>query len=489
MKNIYRGAALGLAALSLAGVTPSWAWEATPLYKFDYNWSKGNGAVSSLIADSNGALYGTTHKGGSEGYGTIFKLTPPVSNGAPWTHSVLYSFCLRGDCLDGSYPTGGLIFDAEGALYGTTQYGGLPCGESGCGTVFKLSPPKNGNTGWTHAVIYYFKPFPSGCCQIVDGTNPTAGLIADQAGVLYGTTSGGGICGYVNGSGTVFKLVPNTGQGWEETVIYDFCGSGIGDGADPTGGLIFDPAGADQQAALYGTTYEGGANGYGTVFKLTPPASDGASWPETVLYSFAGGDDGAYPKAGLVADADGRLYGTTTYGGANCDIGYSCGTVFQLVPPPLDHETVWQLHTIHSFLLGEVIVGAGKDGQDPVGGVIFGEDGSLYGTTEYGGAMVNPRGTGPCGFFYSCGTVFRLTFNSNSSDWVETALYKFCSPGFQGCPAGANPTAGLLAYHGMLYGTASSIGVALACDCGAIFSLDYPAEDVDDRRGKHHSRD
>jgi uncharacterized repeat protein (TIGR03803 family) len=119
MKNIYRTVALSLVALSLAGFTAS-AQTVTLLHSFSFNAPKGKGPVSRLIADEQGALYGTTYEGGANGSGMVFKLTPPASNGASWKETVLYSFCSRGECLDGSSPTGGLIFAAGGTLYGTT---------------------------------------------------------------------------------------------------------------------------------------------------------------------------------------------------------------------------------------------------------------------------------------------------------------------------------------------------------------------------------
>ena len=457
--------------MSFAGFTAS-AQTVTLLHSFSFNASKGKGPVSSLIADEQGALYGTTYEGGANGYGTVFKLTPPASNGAPWKETVLYSFCSRGECLDGSYPTGGLLFAAGGALYGTTQYGGLPCGNSGCGTVFKLSPPKNGHTHWTHDVIHYFQPFPSDPGIVVDGTNPTAGLIADQHGVLYGTTNGGGLCGSVNGSGTVFKLVPDTGHGWKETVINVFCGSGIGDGADPTGNLAFGPDGT-----LYGTTEKGGANGYGTAFKMTPPGKDDATWPETVLYSFAGGSDGAYPLSGLVSDGFGALYGTTTYGGANCDVTSWCGTVFLMLPG----ET--PLGTIHSF--GGTASDGHPDGAYPVGGLIILQNGVLYGTTEYGGAFHKPPAG--CDFLHACGTIFKLTPDAaRVTGWKESVLHRFCDQAKynDGCITGANPTAGLLEYQNAFYGTTSFQGEGAACDCGTVFKLELGESSRNGRKPK-----
>ncbi len=342
------------------------------------------------------------------------------------------------------------MLGADGALYGTTGYGGNTCGHSGCGTVYQLSPSKTSDGDWTYGVIHYFTAAGSG---VADGTNPAAGLIADQQGVLYGTTSGGGLYG----NGTVFKLVPDTGDGWKESVINNF-GSKNGDGTDPTAGLIFDASGA-----LYGTTYEGGANGYGTIFTLTPPGKDETLWPETVLYSFAGGSDGAYPLAGLALDdpSEGGLYGTTTYGGANCDVSSSCGTVFRLGRPASD-EAPWTLSTLHSFSYNS------SDGQYPVSGVMFGEDGALYGTTQYGGVW--HRGT--CGLLLNCGTIFTLT-TDDSDEWKESVLYRFCDEAKYDylCTTGAYPTASLLAYKGFLYGTTSFQGDGYLCNCGTVFLL------------------
>jgi uncharacterized repeat protein (TIGR03803 family) len=171
---------------------------------------------------------------------------------------VLYSFCSQPSCSDGGAPSAGLIADEHGALYSTTRSGGI----SNNGTVFKLTPPPKGQTGWTETVLYSFCSQPS--CS--DGAFPFAGLIGDEQGAFYGTTAGGG----VGNNGTVFKLTPPPkGQtGWTETVLYSFCSQpSCSDGAGPYAGLI-----ADEQRELYGTTSGGGSSGgYGTVFKLTPP--------------------------------------------------------------------------------------------------------------------------------------------------------------------------------------------------------------------------
>lgn len=193
-----------------------------------------------------------------------------------------------------------------------------PCAPDGCGTVFKLTPTSKGPTTWAETVLHSFLGAPS------DGAGPFAGLIADKEGALYGTTFYGGTA-----SGTVFKLTPPAkGQtGWTETVLYNFCSQpNCSDGAAPYAGLI-----ADEEGALYGTTGNGGIN-FGTVFKLTPPANGQTTWTETVLYRFCSQpscSDGGLPLAGLIFDKEGVLYGTTFGGGSSGLVG---GTVFKMTP-------------------------------------------------------------------------------------------------------------------------------------------------------------
>ncbi|HTV34519.1 MAG TPA: choice-of-anchor tandem repeat GloVer-containing protein, partial [Methylocella sp.] len=224
--------------------------------------------------------------------GTVFKLAPDG------TETVLHAF--KGSPSDGSNPSAGLIFDSSGNLYGTTHIGGV----AELGTVFKLAPDG------TETVLHSFEG-PG------DGIYPVAGLIFDSSSNLYGTTVNGGA---TLAAGAVFKLAPDG----TETVLHSF--RGHGDGANPFAGLI-----ADSQGNLYGTTPSGGSSncgaGCGTVFKLAP---DGTSYK--VLYTFAGGSDGFYPYAGLIADSQGNLYGTTTGGGAND----SNGTVFKLTGTGFD---------------------------------------------------------------------------------------------------------------------------------------------------------
>ena len=278
---------------------------------------------------------------------TIFIAAQPAN---AQTFSVLYAF-QRG--TDGETPTGDLITDESGNLYGTTEDGGL-----GYGTVFRLDP--NGKETVLHS-------FTSS-----DGAYPFAGLVRDAAGNLYGTTFQGGT-GY---GGTVFKLDPNG----IVTVLHNFAGS---DGYHPYGVLIRDGAGN-----LYGTTGYGGSNGYGIVFKLNEAGK------ETTLYNFTGGADGGNPIAELVRDHEGNFFGTTSVGGGGACSG-GCGTVFEL--SKTGKET-----TVYRFL-------GSPDGAFPFAGVVRGPSGDFYGTTFDGG---NPGCTanGP-----GCGTVFRVNLSGREN--------------------------------------------------------------------------
>jgi uncharacterized repeat protein (TIGR03803 family) len=329
----------------------------------------------------------------------------------------LYSF-KGSNSSDGSVPVGGLIFDSAGNLYGTTNSGGsVGAPYDIYGTVFELSPGTGGN--WTEKVLYSFG------ATGADGIQPTAGLIFDSAGNLYGTTRLGG----ANGNGTVFELSPSAGGTWTETVLYSF-GATADDAAEPHGSLIFDSAGN-----LYGTTFIGGPhkvlNGAGeqaggTVFELSPTGKGG--WKEKVLYSFGlTAMDAANPGAGLVMDGAGDLYGTTVYGGK-----FNSGTAFELVRAS---GGTWKEKVLHSF------DDNGVDGSLPEVGLIFDAQGNLYGTTYGGGS--NPYSGG-------LGAVFELS-PSPGGTWTEDVLFSF------GGLDGTYPLGSLVFdAAGNLYGTASS---------------------------------
>src|ERR1700733_6717526 len=247
-----------------------------------------------------------------------------------------------------------------------------------------------------------------------DGGNPVDGLMMGAKGTLFGTTSAGG----APGLGTVFQI----GRHGTEKVLHSFQGGS--DGAAPNGGVIEDASGT-----LFGTTTGGGAFGAGTVFSVRGKA-------ETVLYSFAGGTgDGSDPQAGLVMDAAGNLYGTTSAGGAAGN-----GTVFELVAPQ-SKGGAWTEKLLYSF-------GTGTDGVAPVGRVIFDAAGNLYGTTSAGGASGD-------------GTVFQL---QPGTTWKETILHSF-----QAGDDGYTPYAGLVAdASGNFYGAATAGG---SNGGGTIFEL------------------
>jgi uncharacterized repeat protein (TIGR03803 family) len=394
------------------------------LYAFQGGNDGGNPS-GDLIFDQKGNLYGTTQEGAP--YGTVFELSPNSNGG--WTETILYSF--QGG-TDGELPSSGLILDHAGNLYGTTESGGA----DKSGTAFELSPNSNG--GWTETILYSFLGSP-------DGEAPQ-GLIFDGSGNLYGATARGGlsVCAHDDPCGTIFELSPNGSGGWTETIIYAFSDA---DGALPNPGLIFD-----QSGNLYGTTFGGGSGdcpfsgyGCGTAFELSPNGSGG--WTETRLYNFQDNTDGSTPEAGLILDQSGNLYGTAAEGGGsgNCN-NVGCGTVFMLSP---NGSGKWTETTLDSFQ-------GPSDGGTPEAGLLFDQAGNLYGTTAAGGAD-------------NSGTVFELSPNG-SGGWTESPLYKF-----QGGSDGAYPSSGVISDRtGNLYGTTfygGGNGCFESLGCGVVFEV------------------
>ncbi len=310
------------------------------LYAFKGH-TDGGDPSGSMIFDQAGNLYGTTQGGGSSGSGTVFELSP--NQDGSWTESVLYSFTGGND---GDRPFASLIFDSVGNLYSTTYAGG----NDRAGTVFELSQNQDGS--WTESVLLSF--------NFTNGSGPTTGLIFDSTGNLYGSTTEGG----EYGDGTIFQLTQNPDGSWTETLLHSFTGGSDGNYPDH-GGLVFDTAGN-----LYGTTYEGGNYGGGTVFELSQ--NQDGSWTEKVLHQFTGGNNkGAKPESTLIFDKSGDLYGTTLSGGAHGD-----GNVFELIP---NGDGGWTEKVLHEF--------TGEDGAGPYEGVTFDQAGNLYGTAEKGGDL------------------------------------------------------------------------------------------------------
>src|SRR5271165_2985890 len=290
-------------------------WTETVLYNFGTVAGDGANPSGSLTFDAAGNLYGTAATGGAHSVGIVFELSPGAGPGGAWTEKVLYSF--QGGAPDGANPERvTLVWDAKGNLYGTTKFGGAYGSGTTGGTVFELSPGTGG--AWTEKLLYSFG---SG----TDAAEPVAGVTLDAAGNLFGTTLYGGIYG----GGTVYELSPAAGGTWTEKVLHSFNQDGT-DGKNP-----YDPVVLDSQGNVYGTTYGGGAypNYFGIVFELSPSAS--GEWTEQVLHTFTGDPygaapvpDGDFPYGGLVFDAAGNLYGTTSGGGTNSFGLY--GTVFEI---------------------------------------------------------------------------------------------------------------------------------------------------------------
>ena len=371
-----------------------------------YSFDGRNGALPSaaLVQATNGDLYGTTDRGGANDDGTVFKITPSG------TLTTVYNFCSQSGCMDG------LIQTANGDFYGTTYHGGASglC-DTGCGTVFKITP------AGTLTTLYSFCS-QSGC---PDGWFPAAGLVQAITGDFYGTTVYGGANGLFYG--TIFKITP----GGALTTLYSFCSkSECPDSANPYAGLVQATTGD-----FYGTTRNAGAYGpyYGTIFKITP------SGKLTTVYSFcsqiekSGCTDGANPYAGLVQATNGDFFGTTEDGGTG-----GVGTVFKITPGGA-------LTTLYSFCPQ---IGC-TDGRYPYAGLVQASNGDFYGTTSEGGANND-------------GTIFEITPSG-----TLTTLYSFCSE--SGCTDGVHPSAALVqASNGDFYGTTNSGG---AYGYGTVFEI------------------
>lgn len=343
-----------------------------------------------VTADKQGNIYGaaagTDGQGCNTDYGTVYEL---AANGSL---KLLHQF----NDQDATYPLGTVILDKSGNVWGTTPLG--PQGFSGAGIVYKITP--DGTFTNMHSFSY----------GTADGATPYAGLVMDKRGNFYGTTAGGGAYGW----GTVFKITPKG----KETVLYSF--SDGSDGAEPRATLVMDASGN-----LYGTTEYGGINttgctgsGCGTVFKLAPGGI------ETTLYQFTGGNDGGFPQAGVILDSSGNIYGTASYGGAD-----SYGTVFKVATDGTES-------TLYTFT-------GNADGAIPLDPLVL-EGNYLYGTTECGGVAWGCSGNG---------VVFKLSLNG-----VEKPLYEFQNRG-----DGWNPFGGLTSYKGYLYGTTPYGGDKVNC--------------------------
>jgi uncharacterized repeat protein (TIGR03803 family) len=366
-----------------------------------------------LVIDKAGNIYGTSVQGGAHSSGTVWRLSPSANG---WTHTVLYNF--RGG-TDGGEPYKGVALDAQGNLYGTAGVGGKfvgPCSDTGCGVVFKLT---NSSRVWTYKVIHSFT---GGS----DGYGPGSPPVVDKHGNVYGMTPTGGTNACA--CGVVFQLKPEADGHWEFTVIHAFVG-----GNDGIGGSAGRPL-LDHAGNLYSVSTAGGANGKGIAFQLRH--TEEGSWKQTILYTFKGLPDAGFPYSGLTFDAEGNLYGTTYYDGANGD-----GSVYQLSH---QDDGSWKERVLYSFK-------GGADGSGPIGTLVFAK-GNLLGTTSADGSAA-------CG----CGTIFKLA-SLGGDLWEESVVFRF--------PGAPKPA---FAYNGM---TPDSLGNLFGAtvhggttDDGAIYKL------------------
>jgi len=390
------GFALTILVLAGLGVISTGAAPAQTLTTLT-NFDKTNGQTpfGNLFADANGNLFGATLDGGTSGSGTVFEIVKS-SSGYAGTATTLVNFV---GYINGEEPPGGLIADANGNLFGITFAGGT----FDDGTVFEIVKRSRGYTSPPITLVNF---------NGTNGSFPHAGLIADANGDLLGTTSAGG----TSGDGTVFEIVKAAnGYASLPTTLVNFNGT---NGKEPLGGLI-----ADANGNLFGTTFKGGASGEGTVFEIVKSTSGYASTP-TTLVSF-NVTNGVYPYAGLIADANGNLFGTTYNAGA-----FGAGTVFEIVKTSSGYAST------PSTLLNFNVT----NGEAPQSGLIADANGNLFGTTFKGGTSGD-------------GTVFEIVKTTSGYASAPTILVNFNGTN------GAGPRGGLIAdANGNLFGTTTAGG-------------------------------
>ncbi len=412
-----------LLVLSIFAVTAAGAQTFTVIHNFT-NGGDGANPSGSIAIDRAGNLYGTSSGGRNNGTGVVFKLSHA---GSGWIFTPLHTFSLG----EGNGPLG-VSLGPDGNLYGATEQagGGGSCGGSGCGTVFKVSPPATRCASvlcpWVATVLYRF----SGGAT---GGNPQSGVVLDRSGNIYGVAPygyTGGNCLQYEGCGLVYEVSRSGGQ-WIETVLYQFTGEG--DGLIPYGPLAIDSSGN-----LYGPTKFGGAGNSGTVYKLTP---SGSGWTKSILYSFGGCcETGIFPTAGVILDSSGNLYGTTLHGGnSNCSEG--CGSVFSLTST----DGTWAYNELYDF------TGANGDAY-PQTPLVRDAAGNLYGTT-FGGVGSN-------------GNVFKVA--PSNGGWTYTSLHDFTGGADGSLPYGNV----VIDANGNLYGTAEFGGTGcVSSGCGVVWEI------------------
>ena len=461
-------AALALAVVLATAVITTQSAQAqtfTTLHSFD--GADGGYALAPLVQATNGNLYGTTNQGGPNSYGNVFKITPSG------TLTSLYSFCSQSTCPDGDSPGAGLVQATNGKLYGTTPSGGSTDGGtiSPRGTAFEITPngtlttlysfndadsganipiaglvqatngylygtanfggPNGGGTVFkmtlsgTLTTLYNFCNIPigyggcdGGVISTYDGMYPVGGLLQATNGSLYGTTSGGGNSNGsygAYGAGTVFKITASGGL----TILYRFCSqSNCQDGFGPASSLVQATNGN-----FYGTTTTGGANGYGTIFEISPAGE------LTTLYSFcsqSGCADGGYGVAygaegALIQATDGNFYGTTSYGGNTSGGTLGFGTIFKITPGGA-------LTTLYTFCTQSNC----SDGAHSYAGLVQATNGTFYGTTATGGVNSCAKDGGTCGTVFSLSVGLGPFIETQPTSGLVGAAVKILGTGLTG---------------------------------------------------------
>jgi uncharacterized repeat protein (TIGR03803 family) len=390
------------------------------LYTFQ-GGSDGAEPYSNLLPDGSGGFYGTTWAGGTtsciydSSCGTVYHLSPPAEQGGAWTETQLHAFA--GGVSDGAFPSGNLVKDTSGNLFGSTSAGGA----ANTGTVFELSPPAQSGGAWTETILHAFSYGTS------DGDDPTGGLSWGPGGALYGVTEFGGTynSSYCesNGCGTIFQLKPPAQQGgtWTESVLYNFPNTGCCWNYQD---LVY------RNGSLYGATFQLGEYYAGSAFQLTPPSQQGGQWSYRDIYSFEGnnGAAGYWLAAGVAFDSKGNIYGAANDGGT---IGG--GTVFEL-QAPTQAGGAWTFDLLHNFN------GAPTDGTNSQAPLAVDSKGNVYGVTVAGGAQSRYL----CGD--GCGVVFELS--NSGGTWTETVLHEFADG-----RDGDRPLAPVTVSNGVVYGT------------------------------------
>jgi uncharacterized repeat protein (TIGR03803 family) len=415
----FCGATLFIVAILLVVVSTAYASSVRYNNLYGFHGSPDASYPSGgLIADASGNLYGTTQSGGLNATcfcGTVFQFAPPATPGGTWTETVLHSFGVS--ACDGEGLQATLLLDKLGNLYGTTTGGSC-----GAGTVFELSPPAVAGQSWTETILYSFTG------TRLHGGEPGPTLAMDASGNLYGTTPVGGIgnsCVYITlDCGVVFELhAPKTnGAAWTEQAVYSF-------------GMPGDSLYGPSHLVMRGTSFYGTARtigGGGAVFQL---ARSHGIFTRTVLYEFP--SDGFQLLDVLTFDSAGNIFGNANAVSSVCPAG--CGGVFELSPPGTLGDP-WTETTLYSFT-------GRQDGYSPTGRLVLDKSGNLYGATELGVS--------------NAGAVFELSPPATPGDpWAETTLHEFGSVQDQS----GNPWSGLLFLKGRFYGTTWARN-------GTIFSL------------------